>query len=520
MKKQEKILPFAAPIIDVYPHHAVACGILQNNIYDLPALFENYIQLVYDLRIDRMDFSYGLDILSYMKGIPLLFCHELDRGFVYYNWKEFSQFLTNCINNDYYVHCLVDTYHIAAYEDCYMKTHLYHNITIYGYDEKKGIFYTADSFVHGRFVKKEITMSEMNAGFFETRVNDWLDGILMYRVKEDPYKGIGYDTRHMRKEIRNYLEGTPSGEISVQEKRRRIPDEYVYGIQVYDSLISYIQYIRDEDEKIDIRLISVLIDHKKVLLHIAGQLHSIALLDSIDENRNNISSLMKELEAISGKMLKYNILHDINLLNEIMENLQEAMQSDYSTMEFLYETMLEIPKSFNLTSEAADNFCMFEDRETAVHGNWQKYYGSKGYHLIGFEKNLPDYINEDDYIFRNAVYILLKRKYGEEAALCLPENKKERMVSYYLNAEEFSVELKFSDKLEHRITFYCMDYDQLERRQVVEVIDGATGECVHREELANFHYGVYVKFRLKGHIYVKFRKLEGPDAVLSGVFFD
>ena len=67
MKQQQKILPFAEPVINVYPHHALALGILQNNIYDLPALFENYIQLVYDLGIDRMDFSYGLDILSYMK---------------------------------------------------------------------------------------------------------------------------------------------------------------------------------------------------------------------------------------------------------------------------------------------------------------------------------------------------------------------------------------------------------------------------------------------------------------------
>lgn len=519
MKNKEKILPFAEPVINVYPHHGVACGILQNNIYDLPALFENYIQLVYDLRIDRMDFSYGLDILSYMKNIPLLFCHEIDRGFVYYNWKDFSGFLINCINNDYYIHCLVDTYYIAAYEECYMKNHLYHNITIYGYNEKKSVFYTADSFVHGRFIKKEITISELNSSFFETRVNDWLDGILLYRIKEDPYRGIGYDTKYMKKEIRNYLEGNPSGEISVQEKRRRIPDEYVYGIQVYDSLLSYLEYIRDEDEKIDIRLISVLIDHKKALLHIVGQLHSIALLKCVDENRSNIRDIMKKLEAISGKMLKYNVLRDLDILNEIMEDLKVTMQKDYNVMDYLYDTILDEPKPYNFTNET-DNKCFFEEQDKSCHGEWQKNYGSKGYHIIGYGKKLPDYIDEDDYVFRNAVYVLLRRQYGEAAALSLPEKKNDRMAAYYLNAEEFSVEFSFSDEKEHRITFYCMDYDQLERHQVVEVMDGATGECLHREEISEFHFGTYLKFRLKGHIYVKFRKLEGPDAVLSGVFFD
>lgn len=520
MKKIQKQLPFAEPLIDVYPHHALAFGILQNNIYDLPSLLTNYIQLVYDTRIDRMDFSFGLDILSYLKDIPLLFCHQIDRGFVHYNWKTFSRFLMNCINNGYYVHCLVDTYYIGAYEDCYMRNHLYHNITVYGYDEKNGVFYTADSFVHGRFVNREVTMTELDNSFFETRENDWLDGILLYRVKEDPYIGIGYDTRYMKDDIRNYIEGIPSGEISIKEKRRRIQDEYVYGIQVYDRLISYLEYVRDEDEVIDIRLISVLMDHKKILIHIMNQLHSIALLENIDENRQNVTSLMERLEAISGKMLKYNILKDMELLNDIMDNLRTAMENDYNVMEFFYETIQTAPMLLEYKGEGKGNICIFEEKKKSLYGNWEKQYGSRGYHIIGLKKNLPEYIKEDNYIFRNAVYVLLRRQYGEEAALRAPDNKDERLIGYYLNGEEMSLEIKFEDDMEHRVTFYCVDYDRLERRQIVDVLDGATGECLHREEVECFHYGVYLQYRMKGHVVVRFRKIEGPDAVLSGVFFD
>ena len=57
-------LPFADPFLKLYPHHALAAGILQNNEHILPLLLTDYVQLVYDKDVQRMDFSVSLYIQS------------------------------------------------------------------------------------------------------------------------------------------------------------------------------------------------------------------------------------------------------------------------------------------------------------------------------------------------------------------------------------------------------------------------------------------------------------------------
>ena len=62
-------LPFADPFLKLYPHHALAAGILQNNEHILPLLLTDYVQLVYDKDVQRMDFSVSLYIQSHINFI-------------------------------------------------------------------------------------------------------------------------------------------------------------------------------------------------------------------------------------------------------------------------------------------------------------------------------------------------------------------------------------------------------------------------------------------------------------------
>lgn len=75
-------LPFADPFLKLYPHHALAAGILQNNEHILPLLLTDYVQLVYDKDVQRMDFSVSLYIQSYIKHIPLTFQSLVPREIV------------------------------------------------------------------------------------------------------------------------------------------------------------------------------------------------------------------------------------------------------------------------------------------------------------------------------------------------------------------------------------------------------------------------------------------------------
>ena len=107
-------LPFADPFLKLYPHHALAAGILQNNEHILPLLLTDYVQLVYDKDVQRMDFSVSLYIQSYIKHIPLTFQSLVPREIVEHGYKNPVEFIRTSLEHGYYVYCIVDTYYIGA----------------------------------------------------------------------------------------------------------------------------------------------------------------------------------------------------------------------------------------------------------------------------------------------------------------------------------------------------------------------------------------------------------------------
>lgn len=515
----KRILPFGESMIKVYPHHALATGILESNEHNLPLLLTEYIQLVFDHTVDRMDFSVSLYIQSYIRNIPLTFFSLIPREFVYENYKDYSVFLRNCIENGYYVYCIVDTYHIAAYKKCYMNLHMLHDLTIYGYDRKKGVFYTADCFVDGKHTRAEISEKELRNALAFSIADDWLDGFVLLKTNENPYRGIGYDTISIKKEIGHYLNGEPSGYISIAEYRRRIPQFYAYGIEVYDSFVEYLENVRSEQKGIDLRLAAVLLEHKKVMLYIAEQLYASSLLMDIDKIRNSFLELTEKIRNCELLMAKYNVNSTADGISEMIQLLRDIQIMDMKAMSLLQDSIqkqfLTIETEEEETSEV--RFCG-EDKKTG--GNWTTSYGSAGYHVIGVKKQLPEYMKKDGYLTSNAVYVVLKNNVTERVAPVYGGENERRIAAYYLNGEELSVKISLKDDEEHRISLYFMDYDHLEREQVVEILHAGTGEVLDKRQIGDFYQGIYLSYYVKGEIIIRIRKINGPDAVISAVFFD
>ena len=632
MAEKSVTLDWEKPLLRGYPHHALMCGIYQNSRYDFPITLSSYIQLVYDRNIDRIDYSIGLDILSYLKNIPLLYCNAIGREFVADHWKCFTDFLREMLDAGYYVHYLIDTYYVAAYENNYQKIHIYHNITIFGYDEKRGTFETADSYVHGKFKRVTVTETELENGFFRSPVNDWLDGILLYKRKEDPYVGIGYDIGHMREQASAYLDGSKAGILTLYENRRRANGNFVYGMDIYGQLREYLKEMDINGNEVDMRLFYILKEHKYLMAWLTKELYKLGQIQNGDAIYVGFRELETLLNQCCSNLLKYNLLRNNVYLQRVDKKLWEIEKQDRECMTLFLESIQEqygtentclygmegsycvaideenekkkylfYGNAVNLYgSTEGDKICTvavdginsqieadaegmvsFEqtklhmgyhilqfdarikvekivilplrirkdkerdsldieskdkvisnpdtvqeggeisylgtDRKTA--GNWQHVYGIDGYDIIGNERKLPDYMSECGYRFQNAIYILIQRQNGNSSALHRSFHKEERTVAYYLNGTEFGVDITVAGDKKQKVSFYCVDYDQLCRKMRVELLDGSTNELLHQEIVEHFESGVYLRFAIKGHMIVKFICLEGPDAVLSGVFF-
>jgi hypothetical protein len=67
---------------------------------------------------------------------------------------------------------------------------------------------------------------------------------------------------------------------------------------------------------------------------------------------------------------------------------------------------------------------------------------------------------------------------------------------------------------------YCLDHDYKGREQRISVLDRVTGALLDERLLTNFSGGKYVRWDLSGKVRVLVSRVQGPDAMVSGVFFD
>ena len=72
----------------------------------------------------------------------------------------------------------------------------------------------------------------------------------------------------------------------------------------------------------------------------------------------------------------------------------------------------------------------------------------------------------------------------------------------------------------HRVSLYFVDYDGLGRVQTVDVLDPISGAVLDRVELEQFSDGVWLEYEIKEGADIRVTRQTGPNAVMSGVFFD
>ncbi len=58
------------------------------------------------------------------------------------------------------------------------------------------------------------------------------------------------------------------------------------------------------------------------------------------------------------------------------------------------------------------------------------------------------------------------------------------------------------------------------RSEQIQITNAATGAVLDTETISSFTKGVYLQWAVAGDVTIKVTSLAGPNAVLSGLFFD
>ncbi|MGV3774567.1 MAG: glycoside hydrolase family 9 protein, partial [Verrucomicrobiales bacterium] len=159
----------------------------------------------------------------------------------------------------------------------------------------------------------------------------------------------------------------------------------------------------------------------------------------------------------------------------------------------------------------------FQEINTVLGGSWIGSKGSQGNIVISRTSTVPPYAavtasGNSEWIWDYSTV--------DERALEVPLEST-RIAACWFSQTSFDVMVNIQNSDEPKlISFYCLDWDNSRRSQTIQVIDPGLNTVLHTYQLSDFSNGVYVNYRLKGQVIFRLTRNAGPNAVLSGIYFD
>lgn len=348
----KKILKIDSPIISSYHSTADLDSIIKNHRFHTEWVMNNYIQLEAIPPVNwPADDSIRIDFLGssvIWECCPLICYQRLKRDFVHDNWASIIEFIIKSINLGSYLYIDVDRFFLPSYPS-YQHHPDIHDVFVYGYDTENRIIYYSDFFDNNKYGQSTATFEEFENAYLEmynaeNKCYQDKDCIELISIRE-PQDGETYsfDINTVRKSISEYVYASnPSCNLLPYRKDLPVTQNNFYGMKVYENFIYFLTVVLEVDKfTMDLRTISVLCDHKKLMLMRIKYMGDEGYLNHPDECYERFKTIHKNMLIIRSKLLKYFLIIDKQLISEIMEILHGIILEEKEVLLFVLENMNE-----------------------------------------------------------------------------------------------------------------------------------------------------------------------------------
>lgn len=505
----KKVVNIEPPFLSSYPHHSVIMSMLTGKPFLLTHMMNNYIQLAY-YKDERLDFNISHNIVEYVNNYPLIENHKISHKMVENLKVEPYELVKIMIDDDYIIFCLIDLFNIKISKH-YECKHVYHELMIYGYDDESMKFYIGEYFDGKKYDFYTVDYEDIMKTFKNTNFFDWFTGIRFLRLKKDIYMGINVRMDMLKDNLLAYLNGINNYNVSVNDYMLRSND-YTYGIDIYQIIGEMVS----KGESIDLRAFQVTIEHKKCLELIIKELTINSMLNYAEDNLSNIRELQDISTIIRNMAMILVKTHSEKYKNHLMEKLRELEAKEKQYFSKLLDDLCEYEKiSFECDKRMCDASIDFINCDYDTKESWNNKYGNDGLYIAAGCNNIPTYIEKIRYC--KAYLVILSLDSVQEKGI-LFEGKK--VTAYLLNSTDFEIAFGINESGTKKISFFFADYDNLGRIIKIEGYDINNNQKIYSSDYFEPKEGVYYSFNVRGNIKFKFSKVQGPDVVISGIFFD
>ena len=160
----------------------------------------------------------------------------------------------------------------------------------------------------------------------------------------------------------------------------------------------------------------------------------------------------------------------------------------------------------------------FVRTDTNTAGSWRGAYGKDGYNIISNAVAYPAYAA----VTPSGQYPYTWAASTSDTRALQQSGGTGRIAACWYSPINFTVDVNLTDNNPHQVSIYCLDWDNVPRTQKVEMLDASTGAVLDTQNVSAFSGGAYLVYTLTGHVKVRVTNTSnsGPNAVLSGIFFD
>jgi hypothetical protein len=323
------------PPVNCYLHHAYPLTAAMSHKDFYSWFFSNYIQLECRPEGDYLNF-FTYTICGNSIYIPLLDYKILDLEFIFKTNTNIIEFIKDSIKLGYYVTTYTDEFFIPE-RDSYKKHHFRHELMIYGFDLNKKTFKVIGYNDTSTYATSNVSFSEFENGYLNSI--DKKNDLILLKAKDSESYNFSYtfDIGNVRNLLCDYLYSKNS---SARLRSIGNPNNFIYGISIYQHLIKYYQVIIQNNEKeCDIRHLHLLFEHKKTM---------VSRLDYLIENnylsnKNNFMDIFSELQIIilnrRNSLIKYNITNNKDLISITIDSLYKIYKMEKEVVEDLLEAI-------------------------------------------------------------------------------------------------------------------------------------------------------------------------------------
>ena len=160
----------------------------------------------------------------------------------------------------------------------------------------------------------------------------------------------------------------------------------------------------------------------------------------------------------------------------------------------------------------------FVGSDASTRGNWKGIYGADGSLIANDSAHLPAYASVTP--GSGTPLYTWSGSTADLRGLLKYQSVFDRVAATYYNWPGFTFDINFSDGQLHRVALYCVDWDSLGRSQTIAITDASNGSTLDSRSMTGFQGGQYLVWNITGHVQVQLKQLSGPNAIVSGLFFD